>query len=106
MFVPHTPKPCPISIYHPLFAFSSSLQAARAVCALPNVSSRDLGPAITMLHMFLASPKPALRFAAVRTLHRLAGAHAAVVAKCNVSISKSCSYCQVQWREEQLLHGV
>jgi coatomer subunit gamma len=58
-------------------------EAARAVCALPNVSSRDLGPAITMLHMFLASPKPALRFAAVRTLHKLAAAHAPVVAKCN-----------------------
>jgi coatomer protein complex subunit gamma len=58
-------------------------EAARAVCSLPNVSSRDLGPAITMLHMFLASPKPALRFAAVRTLHKLAAAHAPVVAKCN-----------------------
>jgi hypothetical protein len=59
------------------------LEAARAVCSLPAVSSRDLGPAITMLHMFLASPKPALRFAAVRTLHALAAEHAAVVAKCN-----------------------
>ena len=43
------------------------------------------GPAITMLHMFLASPRPALRFAAVRTLHKLAAAHAPIVAKCNVS---------------------
>ena len=60
-------------------------EAARAVCRLPGIGPRELGPAITTLHMFLASPKPSLRFAAVRTLHGLAAAHAAVVAKCNVS---------------------
>lgn len=59
------------------------LEAARAVCALPNVTARDLSPAITMLHMFITSPKPSLRFAAVRTLHKLAAVHPSVVAKCN-----------------------
>jgi coatomer protein complex subunit gamma len=58
-------------------------EAARAVCNLPSASVRELGPAITMLHMFLASPKPSLRFAAVRTLHRLAAVHPVVVSKCN-----------------------
>ncbi len=60
-------------------------EAARSAVSMPNVTGRDLGPAMTMLHMFLASPKPALRFAAVRTLLKLAAVHPMVVAKCNVS---------------------
>jgi len=58
-------------------------EAARAVCTLPGVGARDLSTAITMLHMFITSPKPALRFAAVRALHKLAATHASVVSKCN-----------------------
>ena len=33
------------------------LEAARAIVTLPNATGRDLGPAMTMLHMFLASHK-------------------------------------------------
>jgi hypothetical protein len=44
---------------------------------------RDLSPAITVLHMFLSSPKPTLRYAAVRTLSKVAMAHPLAVAKCN-----------------------
>jgi coatomer subunit gamma len=58
-------------------------EAAKAICSLPSVSTRDLSPAITVLHSFLASTKPALRFAAVKTLHKLALTHAMIVAKCN-----------------------
>lgn len=47
------------------------------------LASRDMSLPITVLHMFLSSPKPALRFAAVRTLNRLATSLPAAVARCN-----------------------
>lgn len=64
------------------------LEAAKALVALPvpgglMALGGDLTPAITMLHMFLTSPKPANRFAAVRALHALSGTHPAVVSKAN-----------------------
>jgi len=34
--------------------------------------ARDLGPAITVLQLFLASPRPAFRFCAMRTLSEVA----------------------------------
>lgn len=40
-------------------------EAARAICALPDVTSRELTPAVTVLQLFLSSSKPVLRFAAV-----------------------------------------
>ena len=40
-------------------------------------------PAITVLHMFLTSPRPTLRFAAVRTLSKVAMVHPSVVSGCN-----------------------
>ena len=58
-------------------------EAARAICNLPGVVARDLSPAITVLHMFLSSPKPTLRYAAVRTLSKVAMTQPMVVSKCN-----------------------
>jgi len=58
-------------------------EAARAMCKLPDMTQRELSPAITVLQMFLSSSKPALRFAAVRTLNQVAMAHPDAVMKCN-----------------------
>jgi coatomer protein complex subunit gamma len=64
-------------------------EAARALVVLPPtagggaVAGRDVNLPITVLHMFLSSPKPALRYAAVRTLNRMATFAPASVAKCN-----------------------
>lgn len=58
-------------------------EAARAICSLPTASPSDLSPATTVLQMFLSSPKPTLRFAAVRTLNRVSMQHPTVVSKCN-----------------------
>eukprot|EP00941_MAST-03F_sp_MAST-3F-sp1_P004176 g4176.t1 len=58
-------------------------EAARALCALPSASPRDLAPAVTVLQMFLSSPKPTLRFAAVRTLNKVAMQYPAIATKCN-----------------------
>jgi coatomer protein complex subunit gamma len=58
-------------------------EAAKAICNLPGVEASDLSPAITVLQLFLSSPKPALRFAAMRTLSEVAVRQPVSVAKCN-----------------------
>jgi len=61
-------------------------EAARAICNLKNVSSKELTPAITVLQLFLSSPKPALRFAAVRTLNKISQTHPLSVTTCNMDM--------------------
>jgi coatomer protein complex subunit gamma len=43
-------------------------EAAHAIVNLRRTGPRELAPAIAVLQLFCSSPKPALRFAAVRTL--------------------------------------
>mmetsp|Transcript_9303 Transcript_9303/g.16001 ORF Transcript_9303/g.16001 Transcript_9303/m.16001 type:complete len:900 (+) Transcript_9303:128-2827(+) len=61
-------------------------EAARAICNLPNVTPRELTPAITVLQLLLSSPKPVLRFAAVRTLNKVAMSHPLSVTTCNLDM--------------------
>jgi coatomer protein complex subunit gamma len=61
-------------------------EAARALVNLKNVSARDLAPAISVLQLFLSSPKPTLRFAAVRTLNKVAMTHPLSVTTCNLDL--------------------
>jgi coatomer protein complex subunit gamma len=58
-------------------------EAARALCNLPAAQAQDLNPAISVLQLFLSSPKPTVRFAAIRTLATVANQHPRVVSKCN-----------------------
>lgn len=58
-------------------------EAARAICNLPSTEPQDLSPAISVLQLFLSSPKPAVRFASIRTLATVANAHPRIVSKCN-----------------------
>ena len=46
-------------------------EAARAIVNMTNVTHRELAPAISVLQLFLSSPKPTMRFAAVRTLNKV-----------------------------------
>ena len=46
-------------------------EAARAICNMRDVTTRELTPAVTVLQLFLSSSKPVLRFAAVRTLNKV-----------------------------------
>ncbi|ESQ50919.1 hypothetical protein EUTSA_v10022539mg [Eutrema salsugineum] len=62
------------------------LEAARAITELDGVTSRELTPAITVLQLFLSSPKPVLRFAAVRTLNQVAMTHPMAVTNCNIDM--------------------
>eukprot|EP00898_Chlorokybus_atmophyticus_P002159 jgi/Chlat1/2944/Chrsp2S04678 len=61
-------------------------EAARAITDLPDVTQRELSPAITVLQLFLSSSKPVLRFAAVRTLNKVAMTHPAAVTNCNIDM--------------------
>jgi coatomer protein complex subunit gamma len=58
-------------------------EAARAICNLPTIEPQDLSPAISVLQLFLSSPKPAVRFASIRTLAIVANSHPRIVSKCN-----------------------
>jgi hypothetical protein len=46
-------------------------EAARAICNMRDVTTRELTPAVTVLQLFLSSSKPIMRFAAVRTLNKV-----------------------------------
>mmetsp|Transcript_62 Transcript_62/g.100 ORF Transcript_62/g.100 Transcript_62/m.100 type:complete len:901 (-) Transcript_62:1459-4161(-) len=61
-------------------------EAARAICNLKDVTARELTPAITVLQLFLSSSKPVLRFAAVRTLNKVAMTHPLAVTNCNIDM--------------------
>lgn len=61
-------------------------EAARAITELNGVTNRELTPAITVLQLFLSSSKPVLRFAAVRTLNKVAMTHPMVVTNCNIDM--------------------
>ncbi|CAN6451140.1 unnamed protein product [Victoria cruziana] len=61
-------------------------EAARAITELTGVTSRELTPAITVLQLFLSSSKPVLRFAAVRTLNKVAMTHPLAVTNCNIDM--------------------
>lgn len=61
------------------------LEAARKITEM-DVTSRELAPAITVLQLFLSSSKPVLRFAAVRTLNKVAMTRPLAVTNCNVDL--------------------
>mmetsp|Transcript_33464 Transcript_33464/g.106845 ORF Transcript_33464/g.106845 Transcript_33464/m.106845 type:complete len:850 (-) Transcript_33464:784-3333(-) len=58
-------------------------EAAKALCSMPGADDRDLGPAVASLQLFLSSPKPPLRLAAMRALSRVSTARPAALVKCN-----------------------
>jgi len=62
------------------------LEAARAISDLKDVSSRELQPAINVMQLFLSSSKPTLRFAAVRSLNKIALRQPLAVTSCNIDM--------------------
>ncbi|KAF2898387.1 hypothetical protein ILUMI_07790 [Ignelater luminosus] len=80
----------------PLFEFIESClrhksemviyEAAHAIVNLRRTTSRELAPAISVLQLFCGSPKPTLRFAAVRTLNQVAINHPTAVTACNLDL--------------------
>mmetsp|Transcript_12784 Transcript_12784/g.38564 ORF Transcript_12784/g.38564 Transcript_12784/m.38564 type:complete len:901 (+) Transcript_12784:224-2926(+) len=58
-------------------------EAAKALCSLPRIEDRDLGPAVAVLQLLLSSPKATLRLASMRALSTVAMAKPSAVTKCN-----------------------
>ncbi|KIM88960.1 hypothetical protein PILCRDRAFT_813959 [Piloderma croceum F 1598] len=63
-----------------------NFEAARAICEMKHVAPAQLTKSIAVLQLFLSSPKPALKFAATRTLASLALLHPTSVATCNMDL--------------------
>uniref|UniRef100_A0A8C5X698 Coatomer subunit gamma n=1 Tax=Malurus cyaneus samueli TaxID=2593467 RepID=A0A8C5X698_9PASS len=61
-------------------------KAASAIIHLPNCTARELAPAVSVLQLFCSSPKPVLRYAAVRTLNKVAMKHPSAVTACNLDL--------------------
>eukprot|EP00056_Hartaetosiga_gracilis_P017943 m.8955 g.8955 ORF g.8955 m.8955 type:complete len:868 (+) comp6252_c0_seq1:77-2680(+) len=57
-------------------------EAARAIVNIRGVSSRQIAPAVSVLQLFLSSPRPVLRFAAVKTLNKLSISHPNALKSC------------------------
>lgn len=61
-------------------------EAAHALVKLKQTTARELAPAISILQLFCASPKATLRFAAVRTMNKVAIAHPVAITTCNLDL--------------------
>ena len=61
-------------------------EAANAIVNMRWTTSRELAPALNVLQQFCSSSKATLRFAAVRTLNKIATSYPNAVAACNVDI--------------------
>ncbi|CAL8071918.1 unnamed protein product [Calicophoron daubneyi] len=63
-------------------------EAARAIINLREATARELAPAVSVLQLLCSSPKPALRYAAVRTLNAVATNHPVAVSVCNLDLEQ------------------
>ncbi|OXG33702.1 coatomer subunit gamma [Cryptococcus neoformans Bt120] len=63
-----------------------NIEAARAICETKDVQPSDLYKTIAVLQLFLSSPKPVIKFAAVKTLSKLAQTLPQSVAALNVEM--------------------
>ncbi|WVQ83025.1 hypothetical protein IAT38_005163 [Cryptococcus sp. DSM 104549] len=63
-----------------------NIEAARAISEMRDVQPADLFRTIAVLQVFLSSPKPVIKFAAVKTLNKLAQTLPASVATANVEM--------------------
>ncbi|CAH1784771.1 unnamed protein product [Owenia fusiformis] len=61
-------------------------EAAHAIVNMKHTGTKELAPAVSVLQLFLGSPKPTLRFAAVRTLNKVAMKHPSAVTACNLDL--------------------
>jgi len=74
-------------LYRPVagsFSPSFPLSLTPSLLRLSSPAHDQSSPlSLSVLQLFLTSPKPALKFAAIRTLNKLAQSHPAAVASCN-----------------------
>lgn len=63
-----------------------NFEAAKAICDLPDVTDGEVAQAIHCLQLFLTSPRPITKFAAIRILHNFAAFKPDAVRACNPDI--------------------
>jgi coatomer protein complex subunit gamma len=63
-----------------------NIEAARAICEMRGVTNAELFRPVAVLQLFLSSPKPVLKFAAIKTLNKLAQTHPQAVTACNLDM--------------------
>lgn len=61
-------------------------EAASAIVSLRCTTSKELVSAIGVLQLLCSSPKPSLRYAAVKTLNKISISHPAAVTACNIDL--------------------
>ncbi|XP_063705330.1 coatomer subunit gamma [Culicoides brevitarsis] len=61
-------------------------EAAHAIVNLKRTTTRELAPAVSILQLFCGSSKATLRFAAVRTMNKVAMTHSTAVTACNLDL--------------------
>ena len=50
-------------------------EAAKALCERENASTQELTSSLTVLHLFLSSSRNSVKFAALKTLNKIANMH-------------------------------
>ena len=63
-----------------------NIEAAKAICDLPDVSDAEVNQAVHVLQLFLTSPRAVTKFAAIRVLHSFASFKPDAVRQCNPDI--------------------
>jgi coatomer protein complex subunit gamma len=63
-----------------------NFEAAKAICDLPDATDAEVSQAIHALQLFLTSPRPVTKFAAIRILHNFAAFKPDAVRTCNPDI--------------------
>lgn len=63
-----------------------NIEAAKAICNLPEVSDLETNNAVHVLQLFLTSPRAVTKFAAIRILHSFASFKPDAVRQCNPDI--------------------
>ncbi len=61
-------------------------EAASAIVSLPSTTPKELASAVSVLQLLCSSPKPSLRYAAVKTLNKISISHPAAVTACNLDL--------------------
>ena len=64
-----------------------NFEAAKAICNLPDVTEGEMTQAIHTLSLFLTSPRPVTKFAAIRILHNVASFKPQAGEHCQKSLS-------------------
>nr|OQO25531.1 hypothetical protein B0A51_06569 [Rachicladosporium sp. CCFEE 5018]OQO26035.1 hypothetical protein B0A51_06720 [Rachicladosporium sp. CCFEE 5018] len=63
-----------------------NFEAAKAICAMPDLTDAEVGQAIHVLQLFLTSPRAVTKFSAIRILHQFASFKPESVRPCNPDI--------------------